>query len=111
MNISGIHQSFQSERVNANSDTQINNNYNVSDDNSKSLPLSMEKQNENESNGDNPNRENQKFDSYGYASLYPYDNTVPPSGGESDISNLDVEKAISDMEKDRILQQYQFFIS
>jgi len=43
--------------------------------------------------------------------LYPYDNTVPPSGGESDISNLDVEKAISDMEKDRILQQYQFFIS
>ena len=31
-------------------------------------------------------------------------------GGDSDIRSLDVEKAISDMRKDQILQQYQYFV-
>lgn len=31
-------------------------------------------------------------------------------GQDSDIHSLDVEKAISDMEKDRMLKQYQYFV-
>lgn len=31
-------------------------------------------------------------------------------GKDSDIRSLDVEKAIDDMKKDRILQQYQYFV-
>ena len=31
-------------------------------------------------------------------------------GQDSDIQSLDVQKAISDMKKDRILQQYQYFV-
>lgn len=31
-------------------------------------------------------------------------------GIASDITSLDVEKAISDMKKDQVLQQYQFFV-
>lgn len=31
-------------------------------------------------------------------------------GQDSDIRNLDMEKAISDMKKDQILQQYQYFV-
>ncbi|NLL94005.1 MAG: hypothetical protein GX225_07735 [Clostridiales bacterium] len=32
-------------------------------------------------------------------------------GSESDILKLDVEKAVSEMKKDSILQEYQFFVS
>lgn len=31
-------------------------------------------------------------------------------GKNNDIENLDVQKAISDMKKDQVLQQYQFFV-
>lgn len=31
-------------------------------------------------------------------------------GKDSDIHSLDVEKAIDDMKKDRVLQQYQYFV-
>ena len=32
------------------------------------------------------------------------------SGADSDICQLDVTRAISDMQKDQVLQQYQFFV-
>ena len=31
-------------------------------------------------------------------------------GTDSDIRSLDVEQALSDMQKDQVLQQYQFFV-
>lgn len=31
-------------------------------------------------------------------------------GSDSDIASLDMEKAISDMKKDQVLQQYQYFV-
>lgn len=31
-------------------------------------------------------------------------------GADSDIASLDMQKAISDMKKDQILQQYQYFV-
>lgn len=45
-----------------------------------------------------------------YAKQYQPDVTYDLKGVDSDITNLDVEKAVSDMKKDQVLQQYQFFI-
>ena len=45
-----------------------------------------------------------------YAKQYRPDATYELSGADSDIANLDVEKALSDMKKDQVLQQYQFFV-
>ncbi len=45
-----------------------------------------------------------------YAKQYQPDATYELKGVDSDIANLDVEKALSDMKKDQVLQQYQFFV-
>lgn len=45
-----------------------------------------------------------------YAKQYQPDAVYEMKGSESDIGGLDVEKAISDMKQDQVLQQYQFFI-
>lgn len=45
-----------------------------------------------------------------YASRYQPDVTYDLKGADSELMSLDVEKAISDMKKDQILQQYQFFV-
>lgn len=45
-----------------------------------------------------------------YAKQYQPDVTYELKGADSDINNLDVEKAISDMKKDQVLMQYQFFV-
>lgn len=31
-------------------------------------------------------------------------------GSDSDIDNLDIQQAVSDMKKDQVLQEYQFFV-
>lgn len=56
--------------------------------------------------------EAQKED-YGVAdfnSKYQPDASYDLKGVDSDISKLDVEKALSDLKKDQVLQQYQFFV-
>lgn len=45
-----------------------------------------------------------------YAKQYQPDATYELKGAQSDILHLDVEKALSDMSKDKVLQQYQFFV-
>ena len=55
-------------------------------------------------------RDRQTFDSYDYASQYQPDEVYEMKGVDSDIKSLDVEKAISDMQKDSVIQQYQFFV-
>lgn len=45
-----------------------------------------------------------------YAKKYQPDATYELKGVDSDIANLDVQKALSDMKKDQVLQQYQFFV-
>ncbi len=45
-----------------------------------------------------------------YANRYQPDATYDLKGADSELMSLDVEKAISDMERDQVLQQYQFFI-
>lgn len=45
-----------------------------------------------------------------YASKYQPDVTYDLKGADSDMAGLDVEKALSQMKKDQVLQQYQFFV-
>lgn len=53
---------------------------------------------------------NQTFDAFNYAQLYRPEGVPELKGIDSDIKSLDMEKAISDMRKDQVLQQYQFFV-
>lgn len=53
---------------------------------------------------------NQSFTSADYASQYQSNAVYDGKGTDSDIHNLDMTRAISDMQKDQVLQQYQFFI-
>lgn len=46
-----------------------------------------------------------------YAEQYQPDAVYEMKGADSDILKLDVEKAISDMKKDEVLQEYQFFVN
>lgn len=55
-------------------------------------------------------RREQDFGAADYAAQYQPDCTYEMKGSESDIHSLDVEKALSDMHKDQVLQQYQFFV-
>lgn len=52
----------------------------------------------------------QNFTSYDYAKSYQPDETYELKGAESDISKLDVERTMSDLEKDKVLEQYQYFV-
>jgi hypothetical protein len=53
---------------------------------------------------------NQSFGSYDFAQLYQADDTFTLKGIDSDLGSLDAEKAVSDLDKDQILQQYQYFV-
>jgi len=52
----------------------------------------------------------QTFSSLDYASQYQPEATYELKGSESSLMDLDMEKAISDMQKDQLIQQYQFFV-
>ena len=52
----------------------------------------------------------QNFTSYDYAKQYEPEVTYEMKGADSDIALLDVEKVLSDVQKDAVLQQYQFFV-
>lgn len=45
-----------------------------------------------------------------YADRYQPDAVYEMKGADSDINSLDVDRAISDMQRDQVLQQYQFFV-
>lgn len=57
-----------------------------------------------------PVRKGQDFGAADYAAQYQPDRIYEMKGAESDIHSLDVERALSDMQKDQVLQQYQFFV-
>lgn len=53
----------------------------------------------------------QNFTSFDFAQTYKPDETYELKGQDSDLQSLDVEKAVSDLQKDKILEQYQYFVS
>lgn len=52
----------------------------------------------------------QNFTAFDYAQNYRSDETYELKGKDSDLASLDMQKAISDLDKDQVLQQYQFFV-
>lgn len=52
----------------------------------------------------------QEFTSYDYAKTYRPEATYELKGIDSDINKLDIQKAVSDLDKDQVLKQYQFFV-
>ena len=52
----------------------------------------------------------QNFTAFDYAQNYRSDETHELKGKDSDLASLDMQKAISDLDKDQVLQQYQFFV-
>lgn len=52
----------------------------------------------------------QTFGAYDYAKQYSPESVYDLKGTESDLRNLDVQNAISNMQKDQAIQQYQFFV-
>ncbi len=55
-------------------------------------------------------RKEQTYTSYDFAQEYRAGEVYELKGEEADITRLDVAKAVSDMEKDQILHQYQYFV-
>ncbi|WP_455720830.1 hypothetical protein [Agathobacter sp.] len=55
-------------------------------------------------------RARQSFSSLDYAGTYDPKASYDLKGADSDINTLDVEKAVSDLDKDKMLQQYQYFV-
>ncbi|MCR5580850.1 MAG: hypothetical protein K6F66_04615 [Pseudobutyrivibrio sp.] len=55
-------------------------------------------------------RKGQTFGSYEFAGQFNPNETYSMKGADSDIKSLDVEKAVSDMELDTAIQQYQYFV-
>lgn len=53
---------------------------------------------------------NQNMTAYDFAQQYDKDATYEMKGADSDLASLDVENAITQMQKDQMLQQYQFFV-
>ena len=52
----------------------------------------------------------QTFDSYDFAQQFMPDEPFDMKGIDSDINSLDMEKAVSDLDKDQVLKQYQYFV-
>lgn len=52
----------------------------------------------------------QNFTAFDFAKQYEPNATYEMKGAESDLAMLDVEKLLSDVKKDAVLQQYQFFV-
>ena len=52
----------------------------------------------------------QNFTSFDFAQSYDPNASYDLKGTDSDINNLDTMKAISDLDKDLVLRQYQYFV-
>ena len=55
-------------------------------------------------------RPRQTYSAADYAKEYDPDASYELKGADSDLNSLDVEKALSGLEKDQVLMQYQFFV-
>lgn len=55
-------------------------------------------------------RERQTYNSADYAKEYQSGVSYELKGADSDLNSLDVEKALSGLEKDQVQKQYQFFV-
>lgn len=52
----------------------------------------------------------QNYSSYDFAQTYRPGEVYDLKGADSDIESLDMQKAVSDLDKDQVLRQYQYFV-
>lgn len=52
----------------------------------------------------------QNFGLMDYAQQYQPDETFDLKGKDSELGKLDMEQVMNDLQKDKVLQQYQFFV-
>ena len=107
MNISGIRPSegfysYNSIRVNELRNSQIMSSKQAVDDTASQQSIA----------DDTADHEaaRESFTSLDYANTYDSNASYELKGADSDISTLDVAKAVSDLDKDKVLQQYQRFV-
>lgn len=55
-------------------------------------------------------RAGQTFGSYDFASQYKPGEVHSLKGNDSDIGSLDIQKAVTDMQKDSAIHRYQYFV-
>lgn len=53
----------------------------------------------------------QNFRSFDFAQQFNPNETYELKGADSDINNLDIQRAVSDLDKDSMLRQYQYFVN
>ncbi len=104
MNISGIRPSLGFYDYNA---LKINSDYTNSlagelADEAKPAQVSQEAQAD--------ARAKQTFGSFEFANTFRPNEIHEMKGADSDLASLDITKAISDMKKDTVIHQYQFFV-
>ena len=78
-------------------------------DKTKEPVFDKKQKEENEQEKSDVNKQ-QTFDAVSYAKQYQPGVLFDKKGTDSDITKLDVEKAISDMRKKQVLVQYQCFV-
>lgn len=106
MNISGIRPTegfytYNTNRINEQRDLQIS---------VQKAASSVEEAVQQQKNTMESPQPEQKVTAYDYAQNYEPDATYELTGADSDIHSLDMEKAISDTQKDQLFKQYQFFV-
>lgn len=106
MNISGIRPSegfysYNSIRVNELRNSQIMSSKQAVDDTASQQSIADDTADYEDA------RARQSFTSLDYANTYDSNASYELKGADSDISTLDVAKAVSDLDKDKVLQQYQ----
>lgn len=106
MNISGIRPSegfysYNSIRVNELRNSQIMSSKQAVDDTASQQSIADDTADHEAA------RARQSFTSLDYAKTYDSNASYELKGADSDISTLDVAKAVSDLDKDKVLQQYQ----
>ena len=76
----------------------------------KSSPLDASQmgQTTNETSATESNRQNSSLEDISL--LFNKNDNFDYIGKDSEIGNLDVQKAVSDMKKDQVLQEYQYFV-
>ena len=109
MNISGIRPSegfysYNSIRVNELRNSQIMSSKQAVDDTASQQSIADDTADYEDA------RARQSFTSLDYAKTYDSNASYELKGADSDISTLDVAKAVSDLDKDKVLQQYQHFV-
>lgn len=110
MNISGIHPYASYNQIDSVSSRAAGTAAESTSASGSSSAQSAEGAQQNSRDRINEAKSRQTFGTYDFANQYRPEENFEMKGADSDLRTLDVERAISDMQKDEVLHQYQFFV-